>query len=658
MSLIKQLWLAIIVIVLVSFGGSVVISILSAKQYFEQQLYLKNVDNVNALAMTLSQLDKDQTTVELLVAATFDTGHYQRIELVDPDNKSIVNLRYQPPSEAPIDSSDESANMTERAPSWFVNWIDFNIKPGVAQVSDGWSQYGTLYIESHSDYAIYSLWRSCIKLLLSFLLVALVAGFVGSKLLKHILKPLKNVVDHAAALGNKQFIMSPVPSTPEFAVVVESINTLSVRFKKTITQGNRRLEKMRFQMQHDELTGLANRNYFMGALSALISDQNHHYGQAALFIIKVCDLDSLNRNLDRTDVDELICEISESLILLVEELDGRYNDSNIARLNGSEFAILFTNAADISLIRKNLIEKHQKIAENYRDEANLVVVHSGCYIQTQSSISVTLKQLDVILKKVQTKQGINGGLVEQDDSYILKPEEWKSEIKDALSKEKIEIVYHPVIKLEGELSHMQSIVGLNINDEIHIGGYYLQWAQELGLLEKIDLLALTRVLNSIKPAVSDNISLLISKASMTDAATRQKMIELLNQHSDKVQHICIEVKESCAIESKAVFVEFCRAIKATGAKFGLRQVGANFSKVPKIHELGLDTIKVDCAYVHNIANNQSNQFYIRGLCVLAHSIGIEVVADGISSPLDSELIFEMGCDAIIPNFQENNLDML
>ncbi|WAJ70501.1 bifunctional diguanylate cyclase/phosphodiesterase [Catenovulum adriaticum] len=658
MSLIKQLWLAIIIIVLVSFCGSVLISILSAKQYFEQQLYLKNVDNVNALAMTLSQLDKDQTTIELLVAATFDTGHYQRIELVDPDNKSIVNLRYQPPSETPIDSGDENIDTTERAPSWFVNWIDFNIKPGVAQVSDGWSQYGTLYIESHSEYAIYSLWRSCIKLFLSFLLVALAAGFIGSKLLKHILKPLNNVVDHATALGNKQFIMSPVPSTPEFAVVVQAINTLSVRFKKTITQGNKRLEKMRFQMQHDSLTGLASRNYFMGALSALISDQNLYQGQSALFIIKLCNLDNLNRNLDRTDVDELICEISESLILLLEDLNGRYNDSHIARLNGSEFAILFTVAADISLIRKNLIEMHQKIAENYRQEVDVVIVHAGCYIQKQSSISAMLKQLDLMLKKVQDNQAIAGALVEQNEAHILKPEEWKNAINEALSNEAIEILSHPVMKQGDELSHMQSIVGLNINDEVHIGGYYLQWAQELGLLEKIDLLALTRTLNSIQPLVSDNISLLISKASMTDAVTRSRIIGLLNQHPDKVQHICIEVKESCAIESKAVFVEFCRAIKATGAKFGLRQVGANFSKVPKIHELGLDTIKVDCAYVHNIANNQSNQFYIRGLCALAHSIGIEVVADGISSPLDSELIFEMGCDAIVPNFQDNDLEML
>lgn len=658
MSLVKQLWLAIIVIVLVGFSGSVLISILSAKQYFEQQLYLKNVDNVNALAMTLSQLDKDQTTIELLIAATFDTGHYQRIELVDPDNQSIVNLRYQSPDEAQISAESDDMSLTNQAPAWFETLIDFNIKPGVSQVSDGWSQYGTLYLESHSEYAIYSLWRSCIKLFLSFVLVALIAGFIGSKLLKHILKPLKNVVDHATALGNKQFIMSPVPPTPEFAVVVQSINTLSVRFKETITQGNKRLEKMRFQMQHDELTGLASRSYFMGALSALISDQSNNNGQAALFIIKVCDLEELNQNLDRTDVDELICEISESLIILLEDLDGRYNDSHIARLNGSEFAVLFTTAADISLIRKHLIEQHQKIATNHIHEVDLVVVHAGCYIQTQSSLSATLKQLDVVLDKVQAKHVIDGELIEQNVSNILKPDEWKAAIEQALADEKIEILYHPVMKKCGELSHMQAIVGLNIDGEIHIGGYYLQWAQELGLLEKVDLLALTQILNAIEPLAADKISVLISKASMTDITAREKIIAQLNQHPDKVEHIYIEVKESCAIDCKAEFVEFCNAIKATGAKFGLRQVGANFSQVPKIHELGFDTIKVDCAFVHNIANNQSNQFYIRGLCALAHSIGIEVVADGISSPLDSELIFDMGCDAIIPNFQEQDAEML
>ena len=65
MSLIKQLWLAIALVMLVAFAGSFLVSSLSAKAYLEEQLLLKNLDNATSLASTLSQMPKDEVTIEL-----------------------------------------------------------------------------------------------------------------------------------------------------------------------------------------------------------------------------------------------------------------------------------------------------------------------------------------------------------------------------------------------------------------------------------------------------------------------------------------------------------------------------------------------------------------------------------------------------------------
>lgn len=93
MSLIKQLWLGILAILLLALGGSFVISALSAKTYLETQLHLKNIDNATVLALSMTQMEKDPVTLELLIAAQFDSGHYQRIALVDPDNNLIIERR-------------------------------------------------------------------------------------------------------------------------------------------------------------------------------------------------------------------------------------------------------------------------------------------------------------------------------------------------------------------------------------------------------------------------------------------------------------------------------------------------------------------------------------------------------------------------------------
>src|SRR5690606_27590045 len=152
MSLIKQLWLGITMILLLALGGSFVISILSAKHYLQEQLQLKNIDNASSLALSLSQLEKDPTTLELLISPQFDSGHYQRITLTDPDGAVVVERIF-------------TADIHNNVPHWFGSLADLQVQPGVALVQDGWQQYATLSLESHTRFALTTLWQGTINLL-------------------------------------------------------------------------------------------------------------------------------------------------------------------------------------------------------------------------------------------------------------------------------------------------------------------------------------------------------------------------------------------------------------------------------------------------------------------------------------------------------------
>jgi len=74
MTLTKQLWLAIATIMTIAFGISFLVSAWSAKGYLEDQLRLKNIDNANSLALSMSQTEKDPVLIELLLSAQFDIG--------------------------------------------------------------------------------------------------------------------------------------------------------------------------------------------------------------------------------------------------------------------------------------------------------------------------------------------------------------------------------------------------------------------------------------------------------------------------------------------------------------------------------------------------------------------------------------------------------
>ena len=90
MSLYRQLWLAIITSMLLALAGALLASSLSARNYLESQLAIKNTDNAAALALSLSHGNPDPISVELAVSALFDSGHYESIRIDDPLGKPIA----------------------------------------------------------------------------------------------------------------------------------------------------------------------------------------------------------------------------------------------------------------------------------------------------------------------------------------------------------------------------------------------------------------------------------------------------------------------------------------------------------------------------------------------------------------------------------------
>jgi hypothetical protein len=115
MSLTKQLWLGILVILLLALGGSFMISIESAKSYLEEQLNQKNKDDATSLALSLSIMQKYPATMEILIYSQFDTGHYKHILLADAQHKTLV------------EKQDPESTSTQ-APDWFSNILPLKME--------------------------------------------------------------------------------------------------------------------------------------------------------------------------------------------------------------------------------------------------------------------------------------------------------------------------------------------------------------------------------------------------------------------------------------------------------------------------------------------------------------------------------------------------
>ncbi|MDR1064457.1 MAG: EAL domain-containing protein [Azoarcus sp.] len=624
MSLIKQLWIAIVAITLLALGGSLVVSTLTAHQYLEQQLNIKNSDNATALALSLSsQRDKDPVTIELQLASQFDTGYYRSIRLTDPEGEVIVDFHADP--------------RVEGVPDWFVKLASIAEHPGVAHVQDGWRQFGTLTVESHTGYVYAALWNNTRQLLSWFCITAGLAGILGSFLLGRITAPLRTLVSHAQAIGERRFITTQEPRTAELKVVVRAMNALSERVRQMLADEAQRLENLRRQVQEDAVTGLLERRQFLNAFSARQSDPDTS-GQGALLILRVRNLNELNRDLGRAGTDKLLRSLAEALGSDAGQIGGR--------LNGSDF-VLLAPAAELAPWAASVAGRVHAAADNHADGAILAVPMAAVPYSRADTVAAILARLDTALAEAELESDRALKIEERDDAArpAHTQEQWREILTETLAQNGLRLGTCPVRTITGELIHNEAPIDLGTTGGIIKSGDFLPWAARLGLIGQLDQAvaasALERLRNSEAP-----VAVTISAQALQDGRFVTGLIALLRNAPNLVQRLWMEIPEESAARNPDAFHAFCLTVKPFDCKLGIKHAGPRFSALGDLHDLGLDYLKVDTSLLRDIDDNKGNQTFVRSLVMLAHTLGLIAIAEGIDRPEQQTILADLGFDGL------------
>lgn len=626
MSLIKQLWIAIALIMIICLGGSFVVSMLSARSYMAQELAIKNMDNATSLALSLSQLPKDDVTVELQVSAQFDTGHYRRIVLRSPNGETLA------------ERSHEDTGST--APDWFVRLIPIQVPPGVAQIQDGWRQFGTLTLETHNRYAYDALWRATKQLLLWFIGAGLLAGIVGTFSLKYITRPLGRMVDQAEAIGQRRFVTTKAPRTAEFRRVVQAMNGLSVRVQNMLAEETRRLESLRRQSQHDELTGLLNRRQFMKHLEATLA-RNDAQASGLLLLIRFSQLAEVNRLIGRGAADDRLVSFAHRLDMHT----ARHPGWECGRINAAEFALLapaILSAADLAEEIGDLLQTD--ITDQPLFEQRFI---AATRYEAGESCGAVLMRLDGALATGEQENKHELLLAPNDNNLYPNLECWRRALIAALDQGEIKLGRFPVVghNLRNCLHH-EAPVRAWLENEWRNAGQFLPWATRLGLLTRVDGAVVKAACGELAadPKLI-GLSINISDDAIRDAAFHADIEATLRAHPEAATRLWLDVLEGTAIRHPAAFRSFCLRMRAMGCRIGLKHAGRHFSTVEGLHELGLDYLKLSPSITTSEDLSPDNAF-LRGLCALLHSIGMIAIAEQISDEIHAHQLLALGVDGI------------
>lgn len=629
MTLNRQLWLAIVLILVLAFVGTFAVSTLAAKRYLEDQLRLKNLDNATSLALSMSQMPKDEVTIELLLAAQFDAGHYKLIRLTDPRG------------ETRMERSSQIASTAGGTPSWFVNLFPINVVPGIAQVQDGWRQYGTLQLESHDRFAYAELWRGSKQLLLWFLGVALFAGLLGTALLRLILRPLSRVVDQAEAIGSRHFITTPEPATLEFRRLVRSMNTLSFRVRDMLATEAGRVEALRQAAQYDPVSGLLKREAFMDKLDSVLSrDSKRSTGM--LVILRLNRLAELNREIGHVATDAMLKRIGERLNQFASLRTMLWS---VGRIGGTDFALLAPGETDATTTAQLFAAEVVQAMEQPSRTGDELPVGATPFAPDEQRAAILARTDAALAASEETGQVVVRHAEVDGGSHL--PTDlpgWRALLEPAMDIQHVSLNRFPVVSTNGQLLHQECPVRLQLEDQELAAGHFIAWVGRLGWIARLDALVVEAAMQLIEQQ-GDPVAVNLSAESICDSAFVDQLVHWMRQRPDTAAKLWLDVPEHGALHHLPEFRSFCQATQPLRCQLGLKHAGPGFARISELHDLGLSHLKLDSSLSHGIDEKPGNQSFVRGLCTVVHSIGMLAIAEGISADGERSCMQDLGVDA-------------
>jgi EAL domain-containing protein (putative c-di-GMP-specific phosphodiesterase class I)/GGDEF domain-containing protein len=630
MSLIRQIWLLLAVTLFMAFAGSFGVWMASSRGYLETQLRLKNADNAQSLALSLSQQRGDLALMDLAVSAQFDTGFYKSIRLKDSSGKVMFSH----------DAGD--ALGVARAPAWFVHLLPIQSEPGIAQVTDGWRALGSVEVVSHSSFAHDQLWQGSLKTASWLALLGALAAAVAAVGVRRIREPLDATVNQAQALMERRFITVEEPNVPELARLSQAMNMVVTRLKSLFDEQAGQVEQLRQQAHCDALTGLSHRSHFMGQLqTTLVSDDGPTSGE--VWLIRVSDLGGVNRTLGHRQTDLLLQRLGKSIREVTQGIPGAL----IGRLNGGDFAVSLSDGL-ASLPQPEYMGDTLKrlFAE---EGVHAFAVIGAVRWQRGVEIGQILATADSALARAETKGGFTVELsqVSAGEKAVMGQDQWRDRLSQTLTQQRALLVSFPVVDPAGALVHHECPMRLQleVDGPYETAAHWLPMAVRCGLIAQLDALAVELALTAIlKDGAERGVNL--SPASLTDSNFVPRLRAQLLASPVAARKLWLEVAEAAALDHFALVRELCKQLKPLGVRVGLEHAGERLTHIEFLFEAGLDYVKLDASVVQGVAQDAARRAFVSGTTTMLHSLGLAVYAEGVSDQDDLQALWPCGVDGV------------
>lgn len=407
----------------------------------------------------------------------------------------------------------------------------------------------------------------------------------------------------------------------------------------------KRRADLTYQATHDQLTDLPNRNYLQQTVSS-----NRIAQDAPPFTLLYIDMDhfkNINDSFGHHYGDRLLVAIANRLKTLLP------SDAEIIRYGGDEF-ILFTQLCEKQAVLDFATHLIETLSKPYTiDTLRFTIgasVGIALYPQHGENLDMLMRAADIALyasKKLKNSAHI---FAETMQEGFLRNVHVEQELRKALDTHELFMVYQPQVDAQERLHGVEALVRWN---NAHLGSVapdlFIPLAEASGLMPNIGRFILESVctqMHDIHQRLGYDfcVSINISVRQFTDPSFLRHLIETIEATHITSLSLTLEVTENLFIEDLHFIVPLLQEIKTMGIQISMDDFGTGYSSLSMLRKLPIDELKIDKSFIDEILKDDVSASTVRNIIAIAKNFGMRVVAEGVESQAQKELLGTLGCD--------------
>ena len=509
-------------------------------------------------------------------------------------------------------------------------------------------EIGQVYVEL-SNLALQNLKQDLIvKIILIGILGLAVSAFIAWMIGRNITKPIQEIANAVNKVGEGIFSQTITEnSSGELKVLQKGFNSMSLSLKQAYEHMQEKIHDatalLRYQTQHDDLTGLINRREFEVRLERCLKSAQENNIQHVFCYLDLDQFKLVNDTCGHNAGDELLRQISALFANKMRDRD------TLARIGGDEFGILLENC---SLVDANQItNKLLKLVRDYRfaheDKVFNIGVSIGLVVVNTSfeNISEILHAADAACYSAKKAGRNQSFLYHHGDIEIVQRQtavEAVADMTDEIDDDRFILYCQPIIPLSASVPqqhHYEILIRkVGLDGEITLPTSFIASAERYHLMPNIDRWVIKNTFAAYRKLLDKSLeqcdyifSINLSGTSLGDKSLLGYIREQFAIYAIPPQAICFEITETAAIVNLKNTINLFTALRKIGCKFALDDFGSGMSSFMYLKNFEVDFLKIDGSFIKEMHENKIDHAMVRSIHSVAEAMNIKTVAEFVEN---------------------------